>query len=122
MTSPWYGKRTPHRNVAGGLDQECALERIEAVCGSTCAAQAALVQIGFTEEFRDLEIQNQLLDDMKAEFQEFLVHRVYIDVEREGIPPPDTDRPPAAPRAGQEEEDSIVAHIANCDTTSSVCS
>ena len=25
------------RNVAGGLDQVCALERIEAVYGSTCA-------------------------------------------------------------------------------------
>ena len=25
--SSWYGKRTRHRDVAGGLDQECALER-----------------------------------------------------------------------------------------------
>ena len=37
MTSSWCGRRTHHRNVAGGLDQVCALERIEAVCGSTSA-------------------------------------------------------------------------------------
>ena len=37
MTSSWCGRRTHHRNVAGGLDQACALERIEAVYGSTCA-------------------------------------------------------------------------------------
>ena len=37
MTSSWCGRRTRHRNVAGGLDQACALERIVAVCGSTCA-------------------------------------------------------------------------------------
>ena len=30
-------KQTRHRNVAGGLDQVCALVRIEAVYGSTCA-------------------------------------------------------------------------------------
>ena len=37
MTSSWCGRRTQHRNVAGGLGQVCALERIEAVYGSTCA-------------------------------------------------------------------------------------
>ena len=31
--------RTRHRNVAGGLDQACALGRIEAVWGSTCAGR-----------------------------------------------------------------------------------
>ena len=35
-----------------------------------------------TEESRGLEVQNQLLDDMKAEFQEFPGRRVYTDVER----------------------------------------
>ena len=45
-----------------------------------------------TEESRGLEIQNYLLDDMKAEFQEFPGRRVYTDVEREGIPPSDADR------------------------------
>ena len=29
-------KTNRHRSVAGGLDQACALGRIEAVCGSTC--------------------------------------------------------------------------------------
>ena len=62
-----------------------------------------------TEESRGLEIQNQLLDDMKAEFQEFPGRRVHTDVEREGIPPSDADRPPAAPRAVQKEEDRTSA-------------
>ena len=48
-------------------------------------------------------MQNQLLDDMKAEFQEFPGRRVYNDVEREGIPPKDVDRPPTAPRAVEEK-------------------
>ena len=48
---------------------------------------------------------------MKAEFQEFPGRRVYTDVEREGTPPPDADRPPAAPRAVQEEEDRTSALI-----------
>ena len=63
------------------------------------------------EESRGLEIQNQLLDDKKAEFQEFPGRRVTTDVEREGIPPPDADRPPAAPQAVQEEEDRTSALI-----------
>ena len=42
---------------------------------------------------------------MKAEFQQFPGRRVHRDVEREQIPPSDADRPPAAPRAVQEEED-----------------
>ena len=49
-----------------------------------------------TVESRGLEIQNQLLDDTKAEFQQFPGRRVHTDVEREGIPPSDADRPPAA--------------------------
>ena len=32
-----WKKQTRHRNVAGRLDQVCALVRIEAVYGSTCA-------------------------------------------------------------------------------------
>ena len=48
---------------------------------------------------------------MKAEFQEFLGRRVYTDVEREGIPPSDADRPPPAPRVVQEEEDRTSALI-----------
>ena len=44
-------------------------------------------KLATTEESRHLEIQNQLLDDMKAEFQEFPGRRVYTDVEREGSPP-----------------------------------
>ena len=48
---------------------------------------------------------------MKAEFQEFPGRRVHTDVEREGIPPSDADRPPAAPRVVQEEEDRTSALI-----------
>ena len=55
-------------------------------------------KLASTEESRGLEIHNQLLDDMRAEFQEFPGRRVYTDMEREGIPPWDADRPPAAPR------------------------
>ena len=53
-------------------------------------------------------MQNQVLDDMKAEFQEF-PGRVYTDVEREGVPPKDVDRPSAAPRAVENEEDTASA-------------
>ena len=42
---------------------------------------------------------------MKAEFQEFPGRRVYTDVEREGIPPSDADKQPAASRVVQEEEE-----------------
>ena len=58
-------------------------------------------------------MQNQLLDDMKAEFQEFPRRRVYIDVEREGVPPKDVDRPSAAPRAVEEDEDRTSALLPN---------
>ena len=43
---------------------------------------------------------------MKAEVLELPVRRVYTDVEREGIPPSDADRPSAALR---EEEDRTSA-------------
>ena len=46
---------------------------------------------------------------MKAEFQEFPGRPVYTDVEREGVPPKDVDRPSAAPRAVEEEEDRASA-------------
>ena len=68
-------------------------------------------KLATTEESRGLEIQNRLLDDMKAEFQEFPGRRVYTDVEREGIPPSGADRPSAAPRVVQEEEDRTSALI-----------
>ena len=48
---------------------------------------------------------------MKAEFQEFPGRRVYTDVEREGTPPSDADKQPAAPRVVQEEEDRTSALI-----------
>ena len=73
-----------------------------------CSLQCRLAT---TEESRGPEIQNQLLDDMKAEFQEFPGRRVYTDVEREGIPPSDAARPPAASRTVQEEEDRTSALI-----------
>ena len=37
--------------------------------------------------------------------------RVYTDVEREGIPPSDADKQPAAPRGVQEEEDRTSALV-----------
>ena len=79
--------------------------------GSLWKCSQLQCKVATTEESRGLETQNQLLDDMKAEFQEFLGRRVYTDVEREGIPPSDADRPPAAPRVVQEEEDRTSALI-----------
>ena len=67
------------------------------MCGSLWRCSQIQCKLATTEESRGLEIQNQLLDNMKAEFQEFPGRRVYTDVEREGIPPLDADRPPAAP-------------------------
>ena len=54
--------------------------------GSLCKCSQLQCKLATTEECRGLEIQNQLLDDMKAEFQEFRV-----------VSPSDADRPPAAP-------------------------
>ena len=105
-TSLWYGRRTRHRSVAGGLDQVCALGRID-LCGSA----AVQCKMAPTEEHRGTEIQNQLLDDMKAEFQEFSGRRVFTDVEREDAPPENVHRPTAAPRAAAEEEDRASALI-----------
>ena len=73
--------------------------------GSLWKCSQLQCKLATTEESRGLEIQNQLLDDMKAEFQEFPGRRVYTDVEREGIPPSDVDKQPVAPRGIQEEED-----------------
>ena len=81
------------------------------MCGSLWKCSQLQCKLATTEESRGLEIQNQLLDDMKAEFQEFPGRRVYTDVEREGIPPSDADRPPAAPQTVQEEEDRTLALI-----------
>ena len=47
----------------------------------------------------------------RSEFQEFPGRRVYTDAGREGIPLSDADRPPAAPRKVQEEEDRTSALI-----------
>ena len=46
-------------------------------------------------------MQNHMLDDMNAEFQEF--------PGREGVPPKDVDRPSAAPRPVEKEEDRASA-------------
>ena len=61
-------------------------------------------KLATTEESRGL-------DDIKAEFQDFPRRRVCTDVEREGIPPSDAGRPPAALRVVQEEEDKTSALI-----------
>ena len=68
-------------------------------------------KLATAEESRDLEIQNQLLDDMKAEFQECPGRRVCTDVERERIPLSDADRPPTAPRACRKEENKNSALV-----------
>ena len=78
--------------------------------GSLWKCSQLQCKLATTVESRGLEIQNQLLDDMKAEVQEF-PRRVHTDVEREGIPPSDADRPSAAPRVVQEEEDRTSALI-----------
>ena len=75
--------------------------------GSPWKCSQLQCKLATTEESRGLEIQNQLLDDIKAEFQEFPERRVYTDVEREGIPPSDADKQPVAPREVQEEEDTL---------------
>ena len=77
--------------------------------GSLWKCSKLQLKLATTEEFGDLEVQNQLLDDMKAEFQEFPGRRVCTDVERDGVPPKYVDRPSAAPRAVQEEEDRASA-------------
>ena len=79
--------------------------------GSLWKCSQLQCKLATTEESRGLEIQNQLLDDMKAEFQEFPGRRVYTDVEREGIPSSDADKQPAAPPVVQEEEDRTSALI-----------
>ena len=73
--------------------------------GSLWKCSQLQCKLATTEESRGLEIQNQLLDDMNAEFQEFPGRRVCTDVEREGIPQSDADQPSAAPRVVQEEEE-----------------
>ena len=70
--------------------------------GSLWKCSQLQCKLSTTEESRGLEIHNQLLDDLKAEFQEFPGgRRVNTDVEHEGIPPSVADRQPAAPRAVQ---------------------
>ena len=78
--------------------------------GSLWKCSQLQCKLATTEESRGLEVENQLLDDMKADFQEFPGRRVYTDVEREGIPPKDVDRPPA-PRAVEEKEDRASASM-----------
>ena len=73
--------------------------------------QPALVQLATTEESRHLEVQNQLLDDMKLSFQEFPGRRVYTDVEREGVPPKDVDHPSAAPRAVEDRASALLPTV-----------
>ena len=75
--------------------------------GSLWRCSQLQCKLATTEESRGLEIQNQLLGDMKAEFQEFPGRRVYTDVSNVRA-----DRPPAAPRAAEEEEDRASALMA----------
>ena len=127
-TSLWCGRRNRHRNVAGGLDQECAFGTHRGsvwvnMRGSLWKCSQLQCRLATPEGSRGLEIQNQLLDDMKTEFHEFPGRRVYTDVEREGVPPTDAERPPAAPpscrRRGRQDL-GLDTHIATCDIASPV--
>jgi transposase InsO family protein len=51
--------------------------------GSLWKCSQLQCKLATSEESRGLEIQNMLLDDMKAEFQEFPGRRMFVDVERE---------------------------------------
>ena len=79
--------------------------------GSLWKCSQLQCKLATTEGSRGLEVQNQLLDDMKAEFQEFPGRRVYTDVDRkrECVRPRDVDPPSGAPRAVEEEEDRALA-------------
>ena len=100
-------ERTRYRNVADGWGQECALERI-AVCGSTyagrCGSAASVKQIEHHRRvFEDFKIQNQLLNDMKVEFQEGPMSRLHrCEVEENQL---------AAPRTVQEEDISVFVRL-----------
>ena len=61
-------------------------------------------KLATSEESRGLEIQNQLLDDMKTDLQEFPGRRRYVDVESEGPPPHDAGAIPPVSRHPADEE------------------
>ena len=92
--------------------------------GSLWKCSQLQCKLATTEESRGLEIQHQLLDDMKAEFQEFPGRRVYTDVERGGIPPSDANKQPVAPRSsrGGGQDLSNCTCVTTSDITSSVSS
>ena len=93
--SSWCGRRTRRRTVPGGLDQGYVLRTHR---GSVWVkVRGSLWKCSQLQSKLAMETQNQLLDDMKAEFQEFPGRRVYTAVEREGAPPEDLNRPTAAP-------------------------
>eukprot|EP00959_Pyramimonas_sp_CCMP1952_P455382 9471461-Pyramimonas_sp.AAC.1 len=65
-------------------------------------------KLATTEESRGLEIQKMLLDDMRADLQEFPGRRTCVDVEREGDPPPDANVPaPAADLPGDDDDENM---------------
>ena len=53
--------------------------------GSLWKCSQLQCKLATTEEPRGLEVQNQLLDDMKAEFQEFPGRLVCTDVDRRAV-------------------------------------
>ena len=87
------------RLVHGDASRQCVGEH------ARVSLAASLCNLATTEDSRGLGIQNQLLDEMKVEFEEFPGRRVCTDVEREGAPLEYADHPPAALRAAAEEED-----------------
>ena len=77
--------------------------------GSLWKCSQLQCKLATTEESRGLEIQNMLLDDMKTDLQEFPGRRTYVDVEREGVPPPDANElTPARRHPGDDEETATV--------------
>ena len=108
--SSWCGRRTLRGSVCGGWDagvMHCVW-RIGACVGSLWQP---VCNLATTEAPRGPGIQNQLLDEMKVELEEFPGRRVCTDVEREGAPLEYADHPPAALRAAAEEEDRASALI-----------
>ena len=81
--------------------------------GSLWKCSQLQCKLATTEESRGLEIQNQLLDDTKAEFQEFPGRRVYTDVDSKESRHWMLTVHHQRPRTVQEEEDrtSALVHI-----------
>ena len=55
------------------------------MCGSRWKCSELQCKSATTEKSRGVEIQNQLLDDMKTEFQDFMLNGWYPDTVRQAV-------------------------------------